>query len=162
MIRTYLSLDEKPEKKAVSVLMVVFGALCLFTAGWWAVFMIKVPENDNIFWAGTTFLFLFGIYQIYAGLGYARRYIKIDDKDIIIRQNSFFSPTSFSAPMISSIIIRSMDIIFELETGKRQKLKLGLRYPDLGENIKKAIIDYAALHGIEVFYKYDGIDQNKS
>ncbi len=157
MENTYLSLDERPEKKTVSILMVVFGILCLFTSGWWAVFLIRVPENENIFWVGTIFLFLFGLYQGYAGLGYARRYIKINGKDIIIRQNSFFGEKEFSAPLIRIITIHSTTVIFDLEQDISYKLKLGIRYPDLGEKIKKTIVEFAEMHEIELLYKYDNI-----
>lgn len=157
MESTYLSLDERPEKKAVSILMVVFGILCLFTSGWWAVFLIRVPENENIFWVGTLFLFLFGLYQIYAGLGYAKRYIKLQGKEISIRQNSFLTQKEFSAPLLKSITIHSTTIIFEPEQGKSYTLKLGIRYPDLGENIKNTLIKFAELHKIELLYKYDNI-----
>ncbi|MEE4114723.1 MAG: hypothetical protein V2I37_01065 [Marinilabiliaceae bacterium] len=158
MQNTYLSLDEKPEKKAVSFLMVVFGILCLFFSGWWAVFLLKVPENENSYWVATIFLFLFGLYQVYAGLGYARRYISLHGKDLVIRQNSFLPPVKLSAPLINSIIIRSMDIIFENENGDKKKLKLGLRYPDLGEKIKEKVVEFANLHSIELYYKYDGLN----
>ena len=161
MENTYLALDEKPEKKAVSILMVVFGILCLFFSGWWAIFLIKVPENENSYWFATIFLFLFGLYQVYAGLGYARRYISLKDNNLVIRQNAFLPPLKLSAPLINIIVIRSMDIIFEDEKGEQKKLKLGLRYPDLGEKIKEKVIEFAKIHGIEVYYKYDGLKRVK-
>ena len=113
MENIYLSLDERPEKKAVSILMVIFGFLCLGTSGWWAIFIVNTPEQRGSFWIATLFLFLFGLYQIYAGLGYARRYAKINGKIIILRQNSFFSAKQFSTDEISEVAIRSADILFK-------------------------------------------------
>jgi hypothetical protein len=155
MEKKYLSLDEKPEKGFVSILMVIFGILCLITSGWWAAFLLKTPEQQNSFWLATSFLFLFGLYQIYAGLGYARRYIKIDGGNIIVRQNSFFAPKAFEATLISNITIRAADILIKYENIKSFKLKLGIRYPDLGENIKNEIILYAEKNKIEALYEYD-------
>jgi len=151
----YFSLDERPEKGFVSTLMVVFGILCLGTSGWWAYFLFISQDQQSIFWAATAFLFLFGAYQIYAGLGYARRYIEIKGGKIRIRQNSFFPPRDFEAGIISEITIRSSDVLFKYDRDKSFKLKLGIRYPDLGENIKSEIVSYAEINKIEVFYKYD-------
>jgi len=155
MDNKYLSLDERPEKGFVSALMVVFGILCIGTSGWWGYFMFISPEKQNIYWVATIFLFLFGTYQIYAGLGYARRYIKIEKGIITIRQNSFFPPRKLETGLISEIIIRSADILFDYDEGKKFKLRLGIRYPDLGESIKSEIENYAETNKIEVYYKYD-------
>lgn len=155
MEKIYLSLDEKPEKGFVSILMVVFGFLCLITSGWWAAFLLKSPDAQNSFWLATSFLLLFGLYQIYAGLGFARRYIKIDGGKITVRQNSFLTPRDFEANLISNITIRSADILIKYESNKSFKLKLGIRYPDLGENIKTEIISYAERNNIEALYEYD-------
>lgn len=155
MDNKYLSLDERPEKGFVSTLMVVFGILCFGTSAWWAYFLFNSPEQQSIYWVATIFLFLFGVYQVYAGLGYARRYIKIDGGKIIIRQNSFIPPRELEAGLISEIIIRSADIVFNYDKDRKIKLKLGIRYPDLGENIKSEIENYAEINKIEVYYKYD-------
>lgn len=155
MENKYFSLDERPEKGFVSTLMVIFGILCLGTSGWWAYFLVSSPDQQNMFWVATIFLFLFGAYQIYAGLGFARRYIKICGSKIRLRQNSFFPPVDLESGLISLITIRSADVVFKYDREKSYKLKLGIRYPDLGENIKTEIITYAESNKIEVFYKYD-------
>ncbi|MEZ5012091.1 MAG: hypothetical protein R2744_11145 [Bacteroidales bacterium] len=91
----HISLDERPEKKFVKILMVVFGIMCLFTAGWWALYLVKNPSNENVFWIATLFLLFFGLYQIYAGLGMATRYILIDKNLFTVRQNSLSAPGGF-------------------------------------------------------------------
>lgn len=155
MTNKYLSLDERPEKKFVSILMVIFGILCMGTAAWWAIFLLRSPEQSNSFWAATIFLLLFGVYQVYAGLGLARRYIKIDDKTIQIRQNFLLPPRSFNPEEIENITIRAADIVFKNNNGSKYKLKLGIRYPDLGENIKKELISYGENQKIDILYSYD-------
>jgi len=162
MENKYLTLDERPEKGFVSILMVIFGILCLGTSGWWAYFLISSPGQSNIFWAATLFLLIFGAYQVYAGLGYARRYIEIKGAGIRIRQNSFLPARVLAAGIISNITIRSADILFKYNRDRSFKLKLGIRYPDLGENIKAEIIRYAESNSIEVLYKYDIKDKQNS
>ena len=158
MENKYFSLDERPEKGFVSVLMVIFGILCLGTSGWWAYFLFISADKQNIYWVATLFLLLFGAYQIYAGLGYARRYIKIEGTRLSIRQNSFTCPKVFEAGLLASIVIRSADIIFKYNNDKTFKLKLGIRYPDLGENIKSEIEAYATTNKIDLKFKYDIAD----
>ena len=155
MHNNYLPLDEKPEKGFVLTLMVVFGILCLITSAWWAVYLIKSPGQQGSFWVATVFIFLFGIYQVYAGLGFARRYIRIEGDTIRIRQNSFLPAVEFVSGSISTITIRSADVVFKYEPDKSFKLRLGIRYPNLGENIKSEIISYAENNKVEVLYKYD-------
>lgn len=155
MNKHYISLDEKPEKGIVLTLMVVFGILCWITALWWAYYLIKNPDQQGSFWAATIFLFLFGAYQVYAGLGNARRFLETDGSLITIRQNSFLPRKQFEAALVDHITIRSMDVIFAYNKTRKHKLKLGIRYPDLGEEIKKVIIDYAGSNKIELFYSYD-------
>lgn len=158
MENKYFSLDERPEKGFVSVLMVIFGILCLGTSGWWAYYLSISAEKQNTYWLATIFLLVFGAYQIYAGLGYARRFIKIEGSKLSIRQNSFTRPKLIEAGLLSSIVIRSADIVFNYNHDKSFKLRLGIRYPDLGEKLKSEIEAYATTNKIELNYKYDIAD----
>ena len=153
----YIQLDDKPEKKFVSVFLVIFGFLCLFTSFWWALFLIRVPENENVFWLGTIFLLLFGIYQIYSGLGFAKRYLIIEDKSITIRQNSIMPSKKMLIDSLIKIEVRSMDIKFYLKEDKFFRFRLGLKYPDLGESVKSRIVEWSEEYKIDLYYKYDKI-----
>ncbi|MCD4769594.1 MAG: hypothetical protein K8R35_05450 [Bacteroidales bacterium] len=153
----YIRLDDKPDKKFVSFFLVIFGFLCLLTSGWWALFLVRVPENENVFWLGTIFLLLFGLYQIYAGLGFAKRYLIIEETDIIIRHNSLLPAKRLTKDSISKMEIRSMDIKFYINSGNIFKFRLGLKYPDLGESVKARIITWSEENNIDLFYKYDKI-----
>jgi hypothetical protein len=151
----YISLDERPEKKVVKFFMVVFGVLCIFTAGWWTLFLVKNPENEKVFWLATLFLFAFGIYQVYAGFGKAARYI-ITDRDLLtIKQNSFLGPVKFKANDINRVIIERGQITLSTRDEKLFHLKLGIKYPDLGESIKSEIVSFAEEYNIGIEYKYD-------
>ncbi|HUS87246.1 MAG TPA: hypothetical protein VMW76_08400 [Bacteroidales bacterium] len=155
MQHKHISLDDRPEKRMVRVIMVIFGLLCLFTSGWWSVYLLKLPDNNNnMFWLATLFLFLFGLYQIYSGLGLATRYMIFEEKVFIVRQNSLLTPKKFYSDNIKTVEIGSHDISLLFNDGRRYRIKLGLKYPDLGENIKENIIEFATGHKIEIFYKH--------
>jgi len=150
-------LDDKSEKKSIRNITVIFGFMCILTGGWWAVFLIRYPDNDNSYWAATAFLLLFGLYLIYDGLGYARRYIYREAGSIHIRQNSLLPKKNIEASTIEKIEIRSMDLVFIFKDKQRFRLKLGLKYPDLGQKIKDYIVQFAEETGIELFYKHETI-----
>lgn len=151
----YISLDLRPEKLFVRVLMVIFGFMCLFTSGWWALFIIRNPDSQNGFWAATIFLVLFGLYQIYSGLGKAEKYITIDNDKLTIRQHSFLMAKEFSPLTLDHIEIRRMDILFILKNDSKYRLKLGLKYPDLGESIRDEITIFANENNLRIEYNYN-------
>ncbi len=148
-----ISLGEKENKALVRILIVIFGLLCIFTAGWWTVFLIKYPENEKIFWAGSIFLLLFGVFQVYSGLGYAKRYIKRENGNISIRQNSLLPAKRLNAEEIKQLEIRLYDMVLHMNDSSRVRIKLGIKYPDLGQKVRNFIIDYAEDNKIEIFYK---------
>ncbi|MBS0009880.1 MAG: hypothetical protein KFF49_00620 [Bacteroidales bacterium] len=149
-----IRLGEREDKALVKIMIIIFGVLCLFTAAWWAVFLIRYPDNEKIFWAGSIFLFLFGMYQVYSGLGFAGKYIRIErDNLLIIRQNSLFPPKKIEPGHIRQLEIRSMDMLIHMYDSSRIRIQLGLRYPDLGQKLKDLITAYAEENNIEIFYK---------
>ncbi|MFN2379196.1 MAG: hypothetical protein ABR519_03175 [Bacteroidales bacterium] len=150
-----ISLDERPEGRFVRSLMILFGIICIFTAGWWALYLIRNPMGINIYWIATLFLLLFGAYQIYAGLGHARRYIAIDGNNLIIRQNPLARPKILPAGKIEDIEIRKMDIVFTWDNDQRYRLKLGMRYPGIREKVREAVDKFAVDKKINHEYSYD-------
>ncbi|HDZ41632.1 MAG TPA: hypothetical protein ENH59_08140 [Bacteroidetes bacterium] len=152
-----ISLGEREDKPLVRIMIVIFGLLCIFTAGWWTVFLVKYPDNEKIFWAGSIFLFLFGIFQVYSGLGYAKRYVKRENGNITLRQNSLLPAKKVSSDQIRQLEIRSYDMVLHRNDLPRIRIKLGLRYPDLGQKVRDFIIDYAEENNIEIFYKNEAL-----
>ncbi len=157
MSEQYISLGERENKLAVRIMIIIFGLLCIFTAGWWTVFLLRYPDNEKIFWAGSIFLLLFGLYQLYSGLGYARRYVKRENSNITIRQSSFLPARKLGSEQIKQLEIRSYDMVLHLNDLSRIRIKLGLRYPDLGQKVRDFIIEYAEDNNIEIFYKNDAL-----
>jgi hypothetical protein len=157
MSEEYIPLGEKENKLAVRIIIIIFGLLCIFTAGWWIVFLLRYPDNEKIFWAGSIFLLLFGLFQLYSGLGYARRYVKRENNNISIRQSSLLPARRLSSEDIKKLEVRSYDMVLHLNDSSRIRIKLGLRYPDLGQKVRDFIIEYAEINNIEIFYKNDAL-----
>ena len=157
MSEQYISLGERENKLAVRIMIIIFGLLCIFTAGWWTVFLLRYPDNEKIFWAGSIFLLLFGLYQLYSGLGYARKYVKRENSNISIRQSSLLPARKLGSEQIKQLEIRSYDMVLHLNDLSRMRIKLGLRYPDLGQEVRDFIIEYAEDNNIEIFYKNDAL-----
>jgi len=157
MSEQYVFLGEKENKLAVRIIIIIFGLFCIFTAGWWTVFLIRYPDNEKIFWAGSGFLLLFGLYQLYSGLGYSRRYVKRENNNISIRQSSLLPARRLNSEEIKQLEIRSYDMVLYRKDSSRIRIKLGLRYPDLGQRVRDFIIEYAEDNNIEIFYKNDAL-----
>lgn len=157
MSEQYIFLGDRENKLAVRIIIIIFGLFCIFTAGWWTVFLIRYPDNEKIFWAGSIFLLLFGLYQIYSGLGYSRRYVKRENNNISIRQSSLLPSRRLNSEEIKQLEIRSYDMVLHLNDSSRIRIKLGLRYPDLGQKVRDFIIEYAEDNNIEIFYKNDAL-----
>jgi len=157
MSEEYIALGEKENKLAVRIIIIIFGLLCIFTAGWWIVFLLRYPDNEKIFWAGSIFLLLFGLFQLYSGLGYARRYVKRENNNISIRQSSLLPSRRLSSADIKKLEVRSYDMVLHLNDSSRIRIKLGLRYPDLGQKVRDFIIEFAEINNIEIFYKNDAL-----
>lgn len=145
-------MGEREDKLLVRIIVIIFGILCIFTGGWWAIFLIRYPDNEKIFWAGSIFLLLFGIYQIYAGLGFARRYVTRKNGVIIIRQNGLLPARKIQSGNITQLEIRNHDMVFHMNDSTRFRVKLGLKYPDLGQRVSVFIMEYAEANKIEIFY----------
>jgi len=136
------SLEIKESGKIVKFAQIVFGAICLFTAAWWVVYIFKA-EVAGDYWIATLFLTGFGLFQIYSGAGYSARYIEISDNHIIIKQSSIGTPILLMASEISAIDILPLSVKFMLRSGKTKTLRFGISYSDLIDDIKEAIVVFS-------------------
>ncbi len=150
-------LGEKEDKPLIKIMVLIFGIMCIITAGWWTVFLVRYPDNENIFWAGSIFLLLFGLYQLLSGLGYTKRYISRTNSELLIRQNSLMPARKMQASHLKQLEIRSMDMVLHGQDSSRLRIKLGIRYPDLGQQVKEFVIRWAEDNNIEIFYKHEAL-----
>lgn len=150
-------LGEREDKPFVKIMVVIFGIMCIITAGWWTVFLVRYPDNENIFWAGSIFLLLFGLYQLLSGLGYTKRYISRTNGGLVVRQNSLMPAKKLQASQLRQLEIRSMDMVLHGTDSSRLRIKLGIRYPDLGQQVKEFVTRWAEDNYIEIFYKHEAL-----
>lgn len=150
-------LGEREDKPLVKIMVIIFGIMCIITAAWWTVFLVRYPDNENIFWAGSIFLLLFGLFQLLSGLGYTKRYISRTNGGLVIRQNSLMPAKRLEASGLRQLEIRSMDMVLHGHGSSRLRIKLGIRYPDLGQQVKEFVTAWADDNDIEIFYKNEAL-----
>jgi len=150
------SLETKETNKFVRYAQIVFGVICLITAGWWAVYLTK-SDNGGDYWIATLFMLGFGLFQIYSGMGYAARYIEISDNQLIIKQNSISTPDFLLVSDISKIEILPLSVNFYLRSGMKKSLRFGIAYTDYIDDIKEAILELSEKNNITLEEKTEKI-----
>ncbi len=136
------SLETRETNKFVRYAQIVFGVVCLITAGWWSVYLTQ-SDSGGDYWIATLFLLGFGLFQIYSGLGYAARYVEISDRQIIIKQASIGTPDLLPVSDIAAIEILPLSVNFKLRSGKKKTLRFGIAYTDYIDDIKDAVAQLA-------------------
>lgn len=145
--RTYL-LESNDNSKAVNIIRIIFGVICIILAISWIVFNISSVKSDGTIWITIVFLASFGVYQILAGAGKTTRFISISDDALVVKQNSVIPGVSLKAGMISKIEIHPLSIAFILSKGSRTILRFGISYPETIIPVKEAISEFASRNGI--------------
>jgi hypothetical protein len=143
MERNRFSLEAKESNRFVRIAQIIFGALCIITAAWWVVYILKSGDGNN-YWVATLFILFFGIFQIYSGLGYASRYVEFGNSEMIIKQNSIGLPYRLPVTEISNIVMLPLSVKFILKSGRTKILRFGITYSDLIDSIKDALVAFAA------------------
>jgi hypothetical protein len=132
----------------IRIIKIIFGALCIAIGIFWFIFNTKSLKSDVTLWITIIFLFGFGFYQIWSGLGRAIRFIEIGKDGIIIKKNVFFAPVRLEADSMERIEIFPLNVIFHLKTRKKRLLRFGTTYHDINEKILDEIVDFAGSNNI--------------
>jgi hypothetical protein len=144
----YFSLSSAENNKLVKIIQIVFGIVCFAIAIFWLIFNIRALKADGTLWITIIFLSGFGFYQIYAGLGYAIRFIEISSYKIRIKKNILLPAVGLSATDIHNIELYPFNLIFFLKSGKKFILRFGATYQDMNEKIKNEILIFAEQNSI--------------
>lgn len=110
------SLESRENSKLVKIMQIVFGIACIITAGWWAVFMLKSLESGN-YWMATIFMFFFGAFQIYSGLGYASKYVIVGSESLKIKKTAIGKEQVVTHGEIDKIEILPLSVKLILRSG---------------------------------------------
>jgi hypothetical protein len=129
--------------KAVKLIKVLFGVVCLVVAVFWLVFNIRSIKADGTLWITIIFLTGFGSYQILSGLGRTTRYIEICLDKIRLKKNPIMPEKEICATEINNIELYPLNIIFFLKTHKRILLRFGTIHYETNTKIIDEIIGFA-------------------
>jgi hypothetical protein len=144
----YFSLGPSENSTIIKLIRILFGLVCLAIAVFWMIFNIRSAASDRALWITVLFLSGFGLYQVWAGLGRASRFIKITGERITLKKNSLLPPREMASFEIRKIEIFPLNMIFHLHKGGKTILRFGTTYTDNIAPIKSEIEEFAAVNKI--------------
>jgi hypothetical protein len=146
----YFSLGQAENSKIVKILQILFGILCVGIAVFWMIFNLRSINAAGTSWATLIFIGGFGLYQIYAGFGFSKRFIEIGRDKISIKKDIMLPVTVISAGELEKVEIYPFNLILFLKTSKKVMLRFGAMYQETNEKIKDEILIFGELNSISV------------
>jgi hypothetical protein len=146
----YFSLGPSESSATVKVIRILFGLICIGIAVFWAIFNIRSARSDTTLWVTILFLSGFGLYQIWAGMGRADRFIQIENDRIVLKKNSFLPEKELHSSDITNIEIYPLNLIFHLKPAGKMVLRFGTTYTDNIEPIKMEIEEFATRNNLSI------------
>jgi hypothetical protein len=148
MTPKYFSLGPAENSNHVKIIRIIFGLVCIGIAAFWTIFNIRSLVTERTLWITIIFITAFGSYQVWAGLGRAARFIEIDEKQLILRKNSFLKKRIIQASEIKKIEIYPLNLIIYLHSKSKIILRFGTAYTDNIDPIKSEIEFFATGNSI--------------
>jgi len=148
MGKKYFALSSVENNKVVKIIQVVFGLVCLVIAIFWLIFNIRAMKADGTLWITIIFLSGFGLYQVWAGLGKAIRFIEIDSDKIRFKKTVLLPVVELAAEDIQKIEIFPFNLIIYLKAKKRIILRFSTTFYETSEKVKDEILRFAELNAI--------------
>jgi len=153
MEKKYFLLSSAENSKLVKIIQIVFGIICIAVAVFWLIFNVRSLKADKTLWITIMFLTGFGVYQVWAGLGRATRFIEISSDKIRLKKSIFLPAIEIPAVDIQKIELFPLNLIFFLRSQKRILLRLGTSYQETTEQIKDEILTFADSSSISIEIK---------
>jgi len=150
----YFQLSSSDKNSFVNVLKIIFGVACIAIGIYWAVYSEVIVSM----WITILFLFGFGFYQIWSGLGKAERYIIIDKTFIRLKKTIFLSAKHIDASEIGKIEIFPLKTEFHLNEKTKIILRFGTTYVETNEKVVDALIKFAKQNAINLELQSEKID----
>jgi len=150
MGKQYFSLELNENNKVTKIIRILFGVVCVAVSIFWLIFNIKSLKSDGTLWITIIFLSGFGFYQIWAGLGYATKFIEIGSDYIRLKKSAMLPATLISAGDIEKIELFPLNVIFFLKSRQKTLLRFGTTYPERMELTKDALIEFASSNNINL------------
>lgn len=155
MEKKTIMLEPKENPKFIRLLQILFGTVCSGIAIFWVIFNLSSSDVDKTGWITIIFLAGFGLYMIFAGSGRTIKYFTTGAQMIILKQNAIMPAVTLKAADISNIEILLLSIMFHKKNGKKITLRFGINYPEVIEQVKQEVIDFAAINNITVLSDVD-------
>jgi len=153
MEKKYFLLSSAENSKLVKIIQIVFGIICIAVAVFWLIFNVRSLKADKTLWITIMFLTGFGVYQVWAGLGRATRFIEISSDKVRLKKSIFLPAIEIPAVDIQKIELFPLNLIFFLRSQKRILLRLGTSYQETTEQIKDEILAFADTSSISIEIK---------
>ena len=147
MTTNHFQLSNISKNRFVNLLQIVFGATCIGIGAYWA---IATSDNQGASWVTILFLFGFGFYKIWSGLGKADRYIEIEKTSINLKKTIFLPVKQIEASELSKIEVFPLKVNFHFKAGTKILLRFGTTYIETNEKVVDALIKFAEQNTIEV------------
>ena len=153
MAKKIFSLEIHENNKIIRIVQVIFGLVLVLIAGFWLFYNIRSADVKGSLWITLIFLTGFGLYQIYSGLGFAKKYIEFEDDFLRIRTNSFVPVVSVKSDMIINAEVYPLKVMVILNTGKKLLIRLGVSDVQKTESIKDEFIRFVTRNNIHLVLK---------
>lgn len=153
----FFSLEIRESNKLTKAFQIIFGILCIAIACFWLIYNFGAVRSDNTLWITVAFLFGFGAYMIYSGLGYAAKYIVFGNEGIKLKHNSLLPVKLMATSMIEKIEVFPLKVQFYLKSSKMILLRFGVSDTEKVEQIKDEIIKFASDNNINLVLKNEEI-----
>ena len=157
MEKKIFSLESKDNPRAVKLIQIAFGMLCIVMAFFWLIHNINSIRGDGTLWITIVFLIGFGTYQVLSGLDKTKRYIETGPEKIVLKQNSFLPKIELRAADIENIEIYPLSIQFRFKNKKKVVFRFGLSNTDIVNPVKDEVADFASLNSIPAEEKREDI-----
>ena len=148
MATNYFQLGNSDKNRFVNILKLLFGIACIAIGVYWAIFEVNISNGSS--WITILFLFGFGFYEIWSGLGKADRYIEINETFIRLKKTIFLSAKYIEASEIDKIEIFPLKTDFYLKEKTKITLRFGTTYIDVNEKIVDALTKFAEQNAIDL------------
>ena len=146
----FFSLGHSETGTALKIIRILFGLVCIAIAIFWLIFNIRSVKADRTLWITVLFLSGFGIYQVWAGLGRAIKFIQIGSDKIMLKKNSLLPVKEMASSEIKKIEIFPLNLIFYFRQGGKTVLRFGTAFIDNIEPIKGEIEEFASKNNIDL------------
>lgn len=143
MDKKHFSLEIRDDNRLTRVFRIIFGLICFAIAIFWLVYNFRAVKSDGTLWITVVFLVSFGLFQIYAGLGFAAKFIEISTEKIRVKKNSMLQAVDLNADQIEKIELFPLKVQIYTKPGKKTLLRFGISNPEKVEMIKDEIIKFA-------------------